>query len=362
MMRLRTNADVRLARPAPHAYLTTWPMLDSATRSAKSDCLFLFLTQRCNLACAHCYVSASPWTGLDMELTTARAALQIFRGLDIQDVRLTGGEPTIHPAFEEVLATARAAGFAVGLLTNGAKLMRLAWGRRIVSQIARCWVSVYGMTAEIHRAVGGAAAPDFERLLGCVGAYGQLGHSIGLSVLVTPGSARFANEMMSKASHAGVRRLRFIPAQPDGRGSSLSATWYGWERELCTLIDVLKSDPSAGTFESLTVNDPFDLRDRGIARGASCLISRRRMWSVTPDGSVYPCCFTAYQDSLRICGVHDSDAIARLAGGEIAALAGSRCRAFSPGFWRDVEPTCVTCPISRGDPRTLGSANSEMKP
>jgi radical SAM protein with 4Fe4S-binding SPASM domain len=80
------------------------------------------IDERCNLHCAHCFVSATkvglsmPYDGIVERVIPRLAACRVQR------VTLTGGEPTIHPQFLDVVAAFRTAGMDVGVCTNATTL------------------------------------------------------------------------------------------------------------------------------------------------------------------------------------------------------------------------------------------------
>src|SRR5262245_49423313 len=91
------------------------------------------LTQRCNLFCAHCYMSAAPGAATAGELTTAecrRVMADIARVNPHVFLILTGGEPLIRPDVYELAARGREHGFTVVLGTNGV-LLREKQARRL---------------------------------------------------------------------------------------------------------------------------------------------------------------------------------------------------------------------------------------
>ncbi len=76
----------------------------------------LVLTGRCNLFCRHCMAAFYPRTWLTLDQLA-----DIFEQLDdggTFSLKLTGGEPMLHPQFWEVLELATSHRFSVGLLTN----------------------------------------------------------------------------------------------------------------------------------------------------------------------------------------------------------------------------------------------------
>ena len=80
------------------------------------------LTQRCNLFCAHCYISAAPGASASGELTTdecRRVMADIARVNPGTFLILTGGEPLLRGDIFELAAEGREHGFTVVLGTNG---------------------------------------------------------------------------------------------------------------------------------------------------------------------------------------------------------------------------------------------------
>ena len=83
------------------------------------------LTQRCNLACAHCYIAAGPWHAAGGELTTdevRRIGDEILAVNPSPLFVLSGGEPLLRDDLEAIAAHAKAGGATVVVGTNGTGL------------------------------------------------------------------------------------------------------------------------------------------------------------------------------------------------------------------------------------------------
>ena len=87
--------------------------------------MYVKLTDKCNMRCAHCGMSATN-RGKDMDKKTFIAACKLSQDRG-SGIFLGGGEPTIHPEFWELLGLALkyhsdlAEDFRVGVVTNGKK-------------------------------------------------------------------------------------------------------------------------------------------------------------------------------------------------------------------------------------------------
>jgi MoaA/NifB/PqqE/SkfB family radical SAM enzyme len=318
-----------------------------------SPCAFLLLTESCNLRCSHCYVESGPAVGIHMPLRIIEATFDLLAELGVDDIRLTGGEPSIHPQFDLIIQSALQRGFRLGLVSNGIRLFQGGGGLDFFSALSRCWISIYGTSAESHSRISGRTIRTYPETINQVGALASQGCWIGLSVLASPGDSKNIGDLMSAAHGAGIKKLRVLPIQPDGRACSSSINWSAWPEEVLSIANLMANHHLSSQFDVLTINDPFDLANRFIEGNASCLLRSRRMWSITPDGSVYPCCFTVYSDSLSLGNVLDRATLDRLKEFKASCSIYSACHGLKSSFWRDAATKTITCPIGSIDVRYL---------
>jgi radical SAM protein with 4Fe4S-binding SPASM domain len=84
--------------------------------------LELHLTGRCNLRCAHCYLSAGD--GQDLELVNVFRALDEFDVMQGLRLLISGGEPLMHRKFWYINEKLHDYGFRSVLLSNGSLITR----------------------------------------------------------------------------------------------------------------------------------------------------------------------------------------------------------------------------------------------
>jgi uncharacterized radical SAM superfamily Fe-S cluster-containing enzyme len=107
--------------------------------------MLLEITQSCNLTCPTCYAGSSPqnktFMSVEQFTNTIDGLLEKGKG-DADLIQLSGGEPTIHPEFFEILEIALDRGIKqVYVNTNAIKLSRREFAQRLASYGDR--VSVY---------------------------------------------------------------------------------------------------------------------------------------------------------------------------------------------------------------------------
>jgi len=93
------------------------------------------LTNRCNMRCPVCFANAGVqgyvYEPSYEEVVRQMQALRDLRPTPCTAIQFTGGEPTVHPDFLRVLATAREMGFShIQVATNGLKLADYDFARR----------------------------------------------------------------------------------------------------------------------------------------------------------------------------------------------------------------------------------------
>ena len=104
------------------------PLLDRLGRPLRN--LRLSVTDRCNLRCQYCmpeeeYVWLPKSDVLRFEETMR--LVDVFVGLGVDKVRLTGGEPLLHPKVVEMVGFLGSVGLSdIALTTNATRLARLA--------------------------------------------------------------------------------------------------------------------------------------------------------------------------------------------------------------------------------------------
>src|SRR5258708_59340 len=79
----------------------------------------LQITERCDLHCAHCFVSATR-EGSDMSVgLIGDVVIPRLQRCRVTRLTLTGGEPFVHEGLLEICELAVRAGLDVGVCTNG---------------------------------------------------------------------------------------------------------------------------------------------------------------------------------------------------------------------------------------------------
>jgi MoaA/NifB/PqqE/SkfB family radical SAM enzyme len=80
--------------------------------------LVIELTNRCNLRCRHCFEERHAGSG-DLPLEIIKKVLSEGKSCGIDHLAFTGGEPTLHRQFDEIISRVCKAGYTFSLVSNG---------------------------------------------------------------------------------------------------------------------------------------------------------------------------------------------------------------------------------------------------
>jgi AdoMet-dependent heme synthase len=123
------------------------------------------LTRRCNLACAHCYISAGSWHGAAGELSTDACLAILDQILDVNPnpmLILSGGEPLLREDLETIAQRASARGATVVVGTNGTLLTDARIDSLMAAGITGVAVSIDSLDPRYHDRFRNAASHEGE--------------------------------------------------------------------------------------------------------------------------------------------------------------------------------------------------------
>jgi radical SAM/Cys-rich protein len=103
----------------PSRFALRLPSRDGELRAAVPTTLQVNVGKRCNQACHHCHVDASPTRTEVMPDAVVDAVLDVLaRTPELDTLDITGGAPELHPRFREMAARGRALGRKVMVRHN----------------------------------------------------------------------------------------------------------------------------------------------------------------------------------------------------------------------------------------------------
>ena len=151
----------------------------SNTESMKN--LHIYLTNKCNLACPHCYMFAGKASDNELSTEEVLKLMCDYRNSGGQNVTLSGGEPSIRSDFETIVQNGSELGLRMNVLSNGV-LMDEDRIRKIAHYLASVQISIDGYSDESNSVVRGKGS--FEKALETVN--NLINYGVETSIAITP--------------------------------------------------------------------------------------------------------------------------------------------------------------------------------
>lgn len=174
----------------------------------------LHVTDRCQLDCDHC--SRDPGQQpADLDLGVIE---QVLRTAGAAHVSLTGGEPTLHPRFAEILDLVVALGMTWDMVSNGRRYDRVArWLTDVPARRDACRIvmlSLDGATDAVHDRIRGAG--QRREVLAAMAVLVDMGVPFGIAATVHALNVHEIEDMVREAEALGASAIRFAMTQPTG--------------------------------------------------------------------------------------------------------------------------------------------------
>ena len=278
--------------------------------------VFWNITNKCNLACAHCYINARPELDgrNELSLEEAKAFIADLAEMRVPLLLFTGGEPLVRKDFWELADYATAKGLKTALSTNGTLITKEVAAKIKARRIEYVGVSLDGAKEETHDAIRnqpGCFKKAVQALRNCA----EIGLNAGIRVTITRDNYQEIADLLDLSLELNIPRFCVYWLVPSGRGKEI----YNLQlepQEVAHIFDLLyqrarELDPEK--MEILTVDAPQDgiyllnkLREDDSQEyenalkllqytGDSCSAGDR-VANVDPAGNVYPCQFAQLEE------------------------------------------------------------------
>ncbi|UCG63714.1 MAG: SynChlorMet cassette radical SAM/SPASM protein ScmF [Deltaproteobacteria bacterium] len=186
--------------------------------------IYFYLTEGCNLRCRHCWIApkyqgkGNSYPALDLDLF--RSIIDQAKPLGLTGVKLTGGEPLLHPQINEILEYIQTEDLCLTLETNG-----VLCTPELAEKMAACKnpfvsVSLDGADAGTHEWVRGVAGCFDEAMKG-VRSLVDVGFRPQIIMSVMRHNKDQMEQIVRLAESMGAGSVKFNVVQPTARGEKL---------------------------------------------------------------------------------------------------------------------------------------------
>ena len=187
--------------------------------------IYFYLTQGCNLRCRHCWIApefqgTKNLTSKFIPFDLIKKIIEQGKALGLSSVKLTGGEPLIHPEIKEILTYLAKEKIRLILETNG-----VLCSKEIASLIKKCYaptvsVSIDSPDADTHEWVRGVKGSYKKAVAGLKNLVSEhIDCQIIMSLMKK--NVDHIESMVQLAEDLGVMLIKFNLITPTARGKKM---------------------------------------------------------------------------------------------------------------------------------------------
>jgi MoaA/NifB/PqqE/SkfB family radical SAM enzyme len=297
----------------------------------------VYITSQCNRRCTYCFLP------LDFFSSGQRMSAGAFSGVvawclqyRVGEITFLGGEPSLHPAFPEMVALAHGRGLAVRVVTNGAPRFRRLIedgliGRHNLSRVA---VSLDTLDETVQDSFRGRGA--WQDAMDAIGLLRDRGVLFDINVTGVRPVLAEVGALIHFADEAGCRRVNVHWPSSIGLGADLAADHMPGHDEWQELVLMVRK-------RAETRPDFFVEIERGfLAEGdplVGCALDDFSNLQILPDGRAYRCGLLVDQEGMVS-----------------LTMTGDQLRLTRPGLGEELlrsstPPGCNACPAVHAEGR-----------
>lgn len=286
----------------------------------------LQLTNKCNLACPHCYADSGTRFLHELSLNDKLSLIDQFSSLGGIKLFLTGGETLLDPHLDEIIRRAKERHLFVYLSTNGLGINERTAERLVNLGVGAVNVSIDGARAETHDAFRGRKGAH-KQALRALRAFNELGVTCASHTTLFKGNLDQSVAITDRVRAMGIANSFFVRMMPQGRGA--------FHRELIPDIEEYATARES-EYRNRKRRYGVDVRIRpsGAASSHRCSAAVSQLY-IRADGMCFPCPSLDH-DGLLL-GIYPEQSLADIWGTSREEIAELRC--FDP---RSI-PHCRGC-------------------
>ncbi|MFB8199376.1 radical SAM protein [Kitasatospora purpeofusca] len=254
--------------------------------------VYLYITEACQLRCGGCYMGPRLERALKMPFAQIERNLTAWRQMGGSKLTILGGEPTLHPRYEDTIRLAGQIGYENVITTsNGLDPAMRKFRRLEPHDFAYVQISVDGGTPATHDAVRGTGT--FTTTLKNVAELCERGYDTRIICTVNKANEKDCLRLLDIADHLGVSLVKFHVMSVIGRGHG-NAEWGMNPHEWLDFTDRLPA--VAAQHDTRVWYQPTFVRRDEMPRFAAegyrgCIGRTLDRISIFPDGKSYVCSY-----------------------------------------------------------------------
>lgn len=269
----------------------------------------LYVTEKCNLHCPFCSIEANNRQPSAMSLDKIYEIITEAKKLGLEELHLTGGEPSLRTDLEEIIRYAAHLGLNIRLITNGSILNSGKLQRLYDAGLRSLMISIDGYEEYHDRVRGKGVYAKAMKLI--QSALLLEGFTLRVNSVAWKDNEHELLKLARDFNHMGIHIYSIFLGSPLGFGADAKANVFEareWQRFTNQLQEIVNKDK----FQmKVVIEKGFIFGDELLpdepleGRGVGCfnLGNHYDYFLIRGNGDVYPCVFYS-NDAPPIGNVH----------------------------------------------------------
>lgn len=318
--------------PSPFTILQHPP--SGASWSSHPKVVSIEITGRCQLRCHHCFNESGPDNNAELPLFAIQRILDEALSWGVKVIRISGGEPTYHRQFRQVVEACVLRELRIAMNTHGVYSQETLEYLKM-APIEQFLISVEGLETA-NDAIRGRGS--FRRAIRSCVELRAAGQQVMIACHIGETNAGDSLQLIELAAQIGVD-IKFSPLRPVGRARrEMPNEIPRPETYLRVVGEVTRARRKHPDIKIFT---DFDILDEAVASDAcqknpgmtSCKAGRT-MININYDGAIYPCAFFVTSEKEFSAGsIYDGSLL----------QAWQNSPAFEPFRIHNKSATCQSC-------------------
>lgn len=242
----------------------------------------------CNMNCKHCMNKSTKEAYKGLPGAKVKELLKELADNGVQYLYVSGGEPLIHPDFDEIIKSAYDYGFQMMLATNGLEIPNhIETIEKYVSDVS---ISLDGI-GDLHDEFRGTPGA-FEKVLHSIEFLNSKGIYTRISTCIWKKSAEQLEQIAEWAEKHNLKKINFSILVPTGRTTEndIQIPWEQYPQILERVEKLRKTYAERGTVEIVL------RRSRVLDESSIDCIGGEYIFHIDAHGRISPCSWCSKSD------------------------------------------------------------------
>lgn len=263
-----------------------------------TDCLsapskvYFEITRQCNLKCVYCYNNSGQASNVELDKAEIFRLLDELYDLGVFEIRLTGGEPTLHSSFFEILEYVKKKNFFISLASNG------VWTDEMIQKICDSDIGIIILSIDgpEHYHDRGRGKGTFQAIMRTIARLSASNKFIlKLNTVLCKENLQYIGDVVQLADDLGINGVNFAPLRVSGRATKQLNDRTPLNKE--DMYEAVKKITKLRDQYRVGIQTYFDIlgHEVNVQKVPSSLLNKKscaagiEVAAISPYGEIYGC-------------------------------------------------------------------------